>query len=70
MNFGKNKSGTQRCKCKGCNITYTLEPKSIAYPEEVRNEAIKTYYSSVSERGVGRLHGFSKANVYRWIKKN
>jgi transposase-like protein len=70
IGFGKNRSGTKRCKCKECNITYTLEPKSIAYPEEVRNEAIKTYFSGVSGRGVGRLHGFNKANVYNWIKKN
>ena len=69
VNDGKNRSGTQRCKCKDCNITYTLNPKSLAYSEEVRNDAIKTYYSGVSGRGVGRLMGMSKANVYNWIKK-
>jgi len=70
VSFGKNKSGTKRCKCNECKITYTLEPKSIAYPEEVRTEAIKTYFSGVSGRGVGNLYGFNKANVYNWIKKN
>ena len=69
IKVGTNRSGTQRCKCNVCNITYTLEPKSIAYPEEVRAKAIKTYYSGVSGRGVGNLFGFSKANVYNWIKK-
>jgi len=68
-NDGKNKSGTQRCKCKDCNITYTLEPKTKAYSEEERNRAIKTYYSGVSGRGVGKLMGMSKANVYNWLKK-
>ena len=68
-NFGKNRSGTQRCRCNECKATYTLNPKTIAYPEEVRQEAIKTYYSGVSGRGVGKLKGFSKSNVYRWIKK-
>jgi len=69
VNDGKNRSGTQRCKCKDCNITYTLNPKRNAYSEEVRSAAIKTYFSGVSGRGVGRLHSFSKANVYNWLKK-
>ena len=69
VNCGKNRSGTQRSKCKECNIHYTLEPKRRAYTEEVRTDAIKTYYSGVSGRGVGRLKGFSKANVYNWLKK-
>jgi transposase len=48
---------------------YTLDPKTKAYSEEVRQSAIKTYYSGVSGRGVGKLLGMSKANVYNWIKK-
>ena len=44
-NYGKNRSGTQRCKCNECGHTYTLNPKNRAYPDEVRNQAIKTYYS-------------------------
>lgn len=66
---GYNRSGTQRCQCRSCGTRYTLEPKSRAYPEEVREQAIKTYYSGVSGRGVGALLGMSKHNVYRWIKK-
>jgi len=69
VNDGKNRSGTQRCKCKECNITYTLDSKTKAYSEEVRNSAMKTYFSGVSGRGVGRLMGMSKANVYNWLKK-
>jgi transposase-like protein len=70
VNSGKNRSGTQRCKCKDCNLYYTLNPKSTVYSEEIRKEAIKTYYSGVSGRGVGKLLKMSKANVYNWIKKN
>ena len=69
VNDGKNRSGTQRCKCNDCNITYTLEPKTTTYTQEVRDRAIKTYFSGVSGRGVGRLMGMSKANVYNWLKK-
>ena len=69
VNNGLNKSGTQRCKCKICNNIYTLNPKNRAYSEEVRQSAIKIYYSGVSGRGVGKLLKMSKANVYNWIKK-
>jgi transposase-like protein len=49
---------------------YTLNPKSRAYTEDVREQAIKTYYSGVSGRGVGALFKMNKSNVYRWLKKN
>lgn len=67
---GFNKSGTQRCICRLCGTGYTLEPKTVAYPEEIKQAAIKTYYSGVSGRGVGHLFHMNKANVYNWIKKN
>ena len=31
-------SGTQRCKCKDCNLRYTLNPKSHAYSEETKDQ--------------------------------
>ena len=70
VNAGFNKSGTQRCRCNSCKGYYTLEPKRKAYSEEIRQVAVKTYYSGTSGRGVGKIFGFSKANVYNWIKKN
>ena len=55
--------------CKECGIAYTLNPKSHAYSEEERKTAMKIYYSGVSGRGVGRIMGMDKSNVYKWIKK-
>ena len=69
VNAGKNRSGTQRCFCKDCKKYYTLDPKTREYPEEIRKQAIKTYYADTSGRGVGKVFGFNKANVYNWIKK-
>jgi transposase-like protein len=69
VNAGLNRSGTQRCMCKKCGKYYTLNPKIRAYDEEIRLAAIKTYYSGVSGRGVGKVFGMSKANVYNWLKK-
>jgi IS1 family transposase len=46
-----------------------LDPKTRAIPEETRQKAVKTFYMGVSGRGVGKVLGMSKANVYNWIKK-
>jgi len=69
INAGYNRSGTQRCVCRVCNHKYTLNGKTREYSEEIRQRAIRTYYSGVSGRGVGKLLGMSKANVYNWLKK-
>ena len=69
INFGQNRSGSQRSRCKNCGKTYTPEANTKAYPKELREQAIKTYYAGVSGRGVGKIFGMSKANVYNWIKK-
>lgn len=69
IKIGYNKSGTQRCKCKECGISYTINPKKHEYSEEIKKLALKIYYSGVSGRGVGKILGMNKANVYNWIKK-
>ena len=68
--FGFNRSGTQRCRCNECGVTYTIDPKNRAYPEVIRKIAIKEYYAGASGRAVGKIHGMSGCNVYNWIKKN
>jgi len=70
MNAGFNRSGTQRCVCRECKYKYTLNGKTQAIPDDTRKQAIKTYYSGVSARGVGKIFGMSKENVLNWIKKN
>ena len=69
-NNGYTKAGTQICRCFSCKYRYTVNPKRRAYPEEVRNLAIKEYMMGVSARGVGKIHGMSGNNVLIWIKKN
>lgn len=69
IKVGHNPSGTQRCKCKECGKVYTIDPKGRAYLEEVRKQAMKTYFSGVSGRGVGKIYGMNKSNVMNWIKK-
>jgi transposase-like protein len=69
MMNGLNRSKTQKMFCKMCRTNYTLNPKNRAYPEAIRQIAIKEYYAGISAMGVGKIHGFSKANVLNWIKK-
>ena len=69
IKIGYNRSVTQRCRCKECGTRYTLEPKKHEYSDEIKELAIKMYYSGVSGRGVGKVLGMNKANVYNWIKK-
>jgi len=69
MNAGYNRSGTQRCICRDCKYKYTLNGKTREISEEIKQQAIKTYYSGVSARGVGKIFGMGKENVLRWIKK-
>ncbi len=67
---GYNRSGTQRCKCKECGISYTINPKKREYSDEIREQALKAYYAGASGREIGKIFGMSKANVYNWIKKS
>ena len=69
MKRGFNRSGTQRIMCTECGTRFTLDPKKREYSEETRALALKIYYSGTSGRGVGKILGMSKANVYNWIKK-
>lgn len=66
---GYTEFGTKRGYCKECKYKYTINPKTRAYPEELRKLAIKEYMMGVSARGVGKIHGMSGNNVINWIKK-
>lgn len=64
VKIGYNKSGTQCCRCKEYDIRYTLNSKKHEYLDETKELAMKMYYLGVSGRGVGKVLGKNKANVY------
>lgn len=66
---GHRTDGTQIYKCNSCNRYYTIAPPK-RYTEEIKQQALRAYYSGMSGRAVGKMFGMSKANVYNWIKKN
>jgi len=67
--FGFTVAESQRYACGSCKYKYTLNPKPRIYSEEVQILAMRAYYSGISGRGVGKMFGMNKANIYRWIKK-
>jgi len=69
VNTGFTVAGSQRCICKDCKVKYTFNPKPRIYGDEVQMLAMRAYYSGVSGRGVGKIFGMNKGNIYRWIKK-
>ena len=68
VKIGHNRSGTQRCMCKDCGITYTIDPKKHEYDDATRKKAIEMYNSGLSGREIGRRLQINKANVYNWMK--
>ena len=67
--MGFTRYGTQRYVCGHCKKTYTPNAKRREYPEEIRRQAIKMYYSGVSANQVGKIFNMNKGNVIYWIKK-
>ncbi len=61
--MGSNHSGTQRFLCGWCGKTYTPEPKTREYSEEIKEQALKMYYSGVSANQVGKAFNMNKGNV-------
>ncbi len=55
--------------CNNCGCKYTPQPKSRAYGEEKRKEALRLLALGNTGRGVGKALGMSKANAYRWAKE-
>ena len=68
--YGKSPAGSQRFLCGDCGKSYIPNPKHKGYSEEIKQQAIKMHFAGSSGRTVGKVMGFSKANIYNWAKKN
>jgi len=67
---GLTDSGSQRNRCRECGCRYTHNRKKRGISEEVKEAALRAYYSGVSGRGVGKIFKMSHINAMNWIKKN
>jgi transposase-like protein len=70
VKFGKTESGTQRAKCKDCNKTFGINPKSRAVTPE-KEAAIERHLSErTTIRGICRVLKVSPNTIYTTLKKS
>jgi transposase-like protein len=62
-------AGSQRMFCNDCGCKYTPEPKSRAYSEDVRKQALRLLALGNTGRGIGKVLNMSRSNAYRWAKE-
>jgi transposase-like protein len=65
---GKNKSGSQTCKCKDCGCYQVLF--SVKKTANIDLDALsRTYEERNSYRSSGRIFGISHVTVFNYLKK-
>ena len=65
---GRNRSGTQKYRCKLCQRRYTPEPAVNGYDDEVRLQAVKLYVDGLNLRRIARHLGVSHQSIANWVK--
>ena len=58
----------QRYLCKDCGYNLTVELKSTAFTDSIKEQALAMYLEGMGFRAIGRVLGISHVSVYRWIK--
>ena len=66
---GKNATGRQRYKCKGCHKTFQLEYKNKASDPEVKKQIVPMVMNGSGTRDTARVLGISKDTVTSTLKK-
>ena len=70
VKFGKTEAGTQRAKCKDCNKTFAIHPKSRAITPE-KEAAIERHLNErTAIRGICRALRVSPNTIYATLKKS
>ncbi len=65
---GKNKSGSQRWRCKSCEKNYTPAPYPNGYSKDIKISALRLYLEGNSLRGIGRLLNIHHQSVANWLE--
>ena len=66
---GKNKSGSQRWRCKHCQKNYTPIPNERGYSQELKTQALRLYVEGNSLRGIGRILKVTHQTVANWFEQ-
>lgn len=70
IRHGTTSSGTPRCRCKACNKTFALAPKSRAVSAEKEAAIERHLQERTSIRGICRALSVSAHTVYDVLKKS
>ncbi len=69
IKFGTNRSGTPRCRCRGCERTFTPSPKSRAMTPEREALILRALTERISQRGIARALKVGRQTVRAVRKK-
>jgi transposase-like protein len=70
VRFGYNRSGTYRCLCEDCNMTFTPEPRSNRLSKEKEELIERALEERLSIEAIARLLKVAKKTVYKVLKKS
>ncbi len=69
IRFGTNRSGTVRCRCRGCGKTFTLNPRSRALTSEKEEAICRALQERTSQRGIARTLKVGRQTIRALRKK-
>lgn len=69
IRFGTNRSGTARCRCRGCGKTFTLNPRSRALTSEKEEAICRALQERTSQRGIARTLKVGRQTIRALRKK-
>ena len=64
------KAGTQRAKCKECNKTFAINPKSRAVTPEKQAAILRLLEERITIRGICRALKCGPQTIYATLKKS
>ena len=69
VRFGKNRSGTARCRCQACKKTFTPLPLSRAVTPQKEAAIERLLSERIAQRGIARALRVSRATIHAVRKK-
>jgi len=64
---GRNRSGTQRYRCRACPHAFTPTPKEQGHGSALHEQAVRLYLEGMSLRAIGRIFGVVHQSVANWV---
>ena len=70
VKYGKTRGETQRAKCKDCNKTFSINPKSRAVTKQKEEAILRQLEERTTIRGICRALKCGPQTVYATLKKS